>query len=226
MLRVASDQPTFLPWAGFWNKALCVDLLIFNVAVPVSYGAKDHYHNRVKMAGSWLTVPVTSSRLGPFMDMDFDRAALPKLAKSIRNTYGRRFPFHDRAWEIAERIETYVGPDRLYLLNMELLEAQAREMSTSVMGWRIDTTIPDQQASKTERLISRIRRFTDEPVAYYLGRGALRYLDPHQMAGAGITCFVQTYAGGMEDETALTLIAQERDPAEVMRGLASWEPWQ
>jgi hypothetical protein len=221
-MKVASDQPSFLPWAGFWNKLLNVDLMIYSIGVPASYGSRDHYHNRVKLNGSWLTVPVTNSHNALFKDIRFDLDALPKIAKTIRNSFGKKFPYRDRVWRIADMIDA-AHLNSLWDFNAMLIEEMLIEMC-SKRQICLDEEVPDQSMTKTERLIARIRRHVQEgPIEYHLGRGALDYIDAKVMAANGIDLFVQVMSPGVKDETGLQLIAQDFDPMREFQRMGSWE---
>ena len=224
MLKIASDQPTLLPWAGFFQKALSVDILIYSIGVPVSYGAKDHYHNRVKLAGSWLTLPLQGPTDGvPFKDVRFDPAGLVKIGKSLRTVFGKRFPHRDRARWIIDLVEGWKGENLLADLNEHLIREMKRQLGVVSYYTTRDEAIPDQEQSKTERLIARIRRVTEGKCEYYMGRGALQYIDAKLMNKAGIKVFLQTFAEGIRDETSVHLIACEDDPKAAIAALGRWE---
>ena len=224
MLGIASDQPTFLPWAGYWHKAMAVDVMIHSIGVPVSYGARDHYHNRVRLAGSWLTLPIAGPTDGvPFKDVRFDPLGLPKIVRSLRNNFGKKTPHRDCVNGVIQMIEHWQGDNLLEYLNGELI----RGVSHSLEGVKCytvrDVEVPDPAQSKTQRLIARVRRFTKEPVAYYMGRGALAYMDVELMREHGFKLFLQTLDPAIRDETVLQLTAIEADATQTIRALGTWE---
>jgi hypothetical protein len=224
MIRIASDQPTFLPWAGLFHKLIEIDLMIWSVAVPVSYGAKDHYHNRVRLAGSWLTLPITSKTNGvPYRELTFDTHALPRIARSIRNVFGKSYPFHKRAQNIADLIDGWKLGDNLAELNTALIMCMAGHMAWQDWGMASDVEPPDPALSKTERLIERLRRATGEKVEYFMGAGALRYMDVGLMKKAGIAVSVQRLDENIKDESAVQLIASEEFPVLAIARLGGWE---
>ncbi|QHJ74576.1 hypothetical protein VH22019_00012 [Vibrio phage VH2_2019] len=54
-MRVATHQPTFLPWVGYYHKILSSDLFVI---MDKSQYVDRNYMNRVKLNGSWLTLPL------------------------------------------------------------------------------------------------------------------------------------------------------------------------
>jgi hypothetical protein len=222
-VTVASHNPPFLPWAGWWHKALSADRLIYALGTKLE---NEGYDNRVKLGDALLTVPlVHSTRHGPFKDCRFDKAALPRLAKSVRNAFGRKCPFQERALLVAESIELYSGSDFLADFNVHMLTVVARLMAARDKVHAVfDLVVADPAMTKTERLIARIRRHVSGPVVYRLGRGALDYIDADLTAKEGITLTVQELSTEVENQTALQLVATERDPYGKIMSLGKWGP--
>ncbi|QWS69836.1 hypothetical protein [Vibrio phage vB_VpS_PG28] len=54
-MRVATHQPTFLPWVGYYHKIMSSDLF---VVMDKSQYVDRNYMNRVKLNGAWLTLPL------------------------------------------------------------------------------------------------------------------------------------------------------------------------
>jgi hypothetical protein len=223
--RVASDQPTFLPWAGLFHKLIAIDFMIWSVAVPVSYGSRDHYHNRVRLKGSWLSLPITSKTNGvPFHELTFDTKALPKVARSLRNSFGRAFQFHKRTQNVADLIDGWKLGDNLAELNTALIMCMSGHMAAQHWHHENDLVTPDPKISKTERLIERVRRLAGSgPIEYYMGAGAMRYMDVALMRSAGIATFVQRLNERAKDETAMQLIASNEKPTLAIERMGSWE---
>ncbi|UOX39976.1 hypothetical protein [Vibrio phage V-YDF132] len=57
-MKVATHQPTFLPWVGYYHKILSADLFII---MDKSQFVKRNYMNRVMLDGAWLTLPLKSA---------------------------------------------------------------------------------------------------------------------------------------------------------------------
>ena len=224
MIRTASDQPTFLPWAGLFHKLIGIDLMIWSVAVPVSYGAKDHYHNRVRLNGSWLSLPITSKTDGvPFHRLRFDTKALPKIAKTLRNTFGKAYPYYKRVQSIADLIDGWKNGDDLAYFNTGLIMAMSGSMASQDWHMLHDLVPPDLKLSKTERLIERLKLAGSGPIQYYMGRGAIRYIDAELMKKANIAVFVQVLNERIKDESASQLIASHEYPALEIARMGHWE---
>lgn len=94
---LASHQPDFLPYMGFFYKAANCDMLVFSDDVQFSKKGM-HNWNRIKTPGGAqkLTVPVHAHHDTPLKDVmvvdlwhDYDR-----LAKTIRQHYSRA-PYQD-----------------------------------------------------------------------------------------------------------------------------------
>jgi streptomycin 6-kinase len=86
-----------------------------------------------------------------------------------------------------------------------------------------DLVPPDPKLSKTERLIERLKLAGSGPIQYYMGRGAIRYIDAELMKKANIAVFVQVLNERIKDESATQLIASHEYPALEIARMGHWE---
>ena len=59
-MKVACHQPAYLPWPGFFCKAMKADVIVLLDGVQFPRGTSRVNRNRIKTPGgqTWLTVPV------------------------------------------------------------------------------------------------------------------------------------------------------------------------
>src|SRR5690606_12088426 len=114
IMRVASHQPVFLPWAGFWHKACSVDHFVLSAGVQ---WAKDCYLNRIKHAGAWLTLPVNAKDSDRILDVRVasDRRRLAKTWKTVDLERG---PYRSRLDPIVDRLCRIEPGERLVDVNL------------------------------------------------------------------------------------------------------------
>lgn len=123
-MRCAIMQPTYMPWAGYLNLMLQVDLFIYLDDAQYERSSWQN-RNRVLINGepAWLTVPVTREFLGAPIDQVVVDDRLPwrrKHATMLQNTYAR----HPHAGALAGPIAGIADGSRTGLadLNISLLE--------------------------------------------------------------------------------------------------------
>ena len=86
-----------------------------------------------------------------------------------------------------------------------------------------DLVPPDPKLSKTERLLHRLKLAGSGPIHYYMGRGAIRYMDVELMKKARVSVFVQVLNDRVRDESVLQLIASSEYPALEIARMGHWE---
>lgn len=222
-IRVTSGQPFFLPWGGFWGRLMAADLMIWELSVAASDGRQDHYHNRVKVRGSWLTLPVVRSPLGTrFADLCYERWGLAKVSRGVGYAYGKKFPHRDRLMPVIDVLDNPPDGNSLAELNLALIAVMSEQLGLDGMCTVPDLQSPDPAMTKTERLVARVRRHVSGPVDYYMGGGTAGWVDHEVLMSNGIRSFVMMPVGEVPDETALQLIAQEADPRETLQRMFGW----
>lgn len=217
---VSSHQPSFLPWAGYWNKLLLSSVHVVSAGVKFDYAG---YQNRVPFNGSWLTLPVVGDAKNQLIkDVRFNRAALPKLFRTLTQTAGaRRNPFGNRVRCLVEVMETFEG-DSLFDFNTKCLFLLLGFLDGRGSSVSFDIEPVTEGEDKTARLVARLRRHVStEPFDYYAGQGALSYIDPHALP-ARVRLMVQVAKEGVCRDSILQLIAREQNPAQRILDSFTW----
>ena len=216
-LRVSSHQPSFLPYVGFWNKLASTDLFI--VMAGVQYTDRN-YQNRVKLNGSWLTLPVQRNHRVPLYQVHLaDTLDLLSAAKRIEQTLCcKRYRYGHRLEEVLWYLRTSTGDSLVSVtVPLQIIIASMLGITCRV---ELDFKEPDHQLDKTERLVKQVRRWAVDPI-YYAGAGAVEhYIDRAKLP---FRLMAQRVREDACNETILQVIAGEPDPADYVRMAATWE---
>ncbi len=131
-MKVSVHQPTFLPWPGFFHKAVCSDRMVLLDLVQFPRGRSWMTRNRLKNEDGtlWLTVPVMRSGRGLQIIREVEiyhgRPWRRKHLRSIRQNYANA-PYLDQYFPVIESI--YGRKHRfLWEFNLELIEFMAGEL--------------------------------------------------------------------------------------------------
>lgn len=167
-------QPTYFPWAGYFNLMLQVDCFIYLDDAQFERSSW-HNRNRILLNGvpSWLTVPVRRGHLGAsILEVMVDDAApwRRKHLTLLSNAYAR----HDNQAEMLEAAEplSSISLTDLANLNIFLLEMLRNKLC-------IDTPIVRSSSlgiagARTQRLIDILAKLG--ATEYVTPPGALQYL--------------------------------------------------
>jgi hypothetical protein len=116
-------QPTYLPWAGYFNLIAQVDKFVFLDDAQYERGSWQN-RNRVLVQGepSWLTIPVVRHFLGATLDAVHTDEKQPwrhKHCALLQQSYGR----HPHGKEMLEVVRPLAeaAPDALAALNIALI---------------------------------------------------------------------------------------------------------
>jgi hypothetical protein len=182
---VAIHQPNYLPWIGYFAKALRSDVLILLDTVQFP---KRSYVNRVQVksrrGAEWLTQPVLTAgryeqRIADveFAEPDWGLAH----ARTLRANYGRA-PFFQAHFQRLADILLSPGDsltacnERLIHVICELLELRTQVVRASALG--VDA------AGATSRLIRLVQAVGGE--TYISGSGGFAYQDLSAFEAAGL----------------------------------------
>lgn len=221
-MKVCSHQPSFFPWAGYWNKVANSDLVILSAGVKFNYA---NYQNRVLLNGSWWTIPVRKgAKDQAICEVRFDQTGARKAFKTGRQALcGKRNRNAELAATILAEAEAAVDrSDFLLDLNVAAHEAVIRALGLATRTV-VDTTAPIDDFSKTRRLVDRIRRNAPGCTTYLSGEGSVDYIAPSEWP-TDIALVVQSPNGVVDSGTALQLIAREDQPVRAIRNLFGWRP--
>jgi len=175
-MRVCSVmQPTYFPWAGYFNLIAKSDFFIF---LDDAQFQKNSWHNRnrllVNQKVHWLTVPVRHKALGQSIkdtEVDLTQHWRTKHSKLLKNNYSRH-PFSKEVLDICNLIEM---DDSEYLaeLNIKLISWLLKKLNINTQI--LLSSAMDVKGKRTTRLIDLIKQL---PVDCYLSpKGSAAYLE-------------------------------------------------
>jgi WbqC-like protein family len=168
-------QPTYFPWAGYFNLIRSADVFVFLDDAQFERGTW-HNRNRVLVDGRahWLTVPTIRERLGsPLNEVGTDEK-LPWRRKQIallRQNYGR----HAHGSEMLDLAERAIGDSRdsfLAILNMRIIAECCRQLQIKTPLLRAsELGVPGTRSVRVARICDHLK--CEE---YLSPPGALEYL--------------------------------------------------
>ena len=190
---VAAHQPTFLPWLGWFDKALRADVLIVLDDVQWPREGSGNWMNRVRvLVGDephWITAPVRRSGLQRVDEVHFDEAQpwREKILRTLEHNY-RRAPAFDVTFPLIEEIVRNPEP-RVAAYN----DANARRLldALALEAELVRSSALPAEAQGTQRLIELTR--TVGGSVYMSGDGAQGYLDEAAFTGSGVELRFQEY---------------------------------
>jgi len=168
-------QPTYLPWAGYFNLIASADIFCFLDDAQLQ---KNSWHSRnqllVNHTPHWISVPVLRNSLSQHINDTLIDATQPwqkKHVKLLQQTYGKH-PFSDDVLSICAMIES-ANPANLAELNisiirglLEKLNIQTEILLTSSLG---------VTGKRTARLLELLKHLQVD--CYLSPKGAKDYLE-------------------------------------------------
>lgn len=225
-VRVASHQPNFLGWVGWWNKYASSNVFVLSGGVKFS---KSEFTHRVPHKDGWLTLPIVRETMDePIYKVKVARNQdLWKLQRRLELEFAcKRMPYRERVEKILSAFDHWKnsGADDLYSLNSELIlnTAEVLDLDVEVFGVMHQGAKKDE--TKTQALRRRLATImgSSRPYLYLAGRGALNYLNPEEFKDE---IWVQKMNPDTPKGTVLQLIATEDDPLAVIDKSGGWLPY-
>jgi len=168
-------QPTYLPWAGYFNLIASVEVFVLLDDVQYERGTW-HNRNRILMQGQphWVTVPVVRGHLGDAINQVQTDEKLPWRKKHIsllRQVYGK----HPFGGQVVPSCERLIGNEALRVLarlNETIIEAFCEKLAIKTRLVRSsDLGIGGQRSERLARMCEHLG--CDE---YLSTPGAAEYL--------------------------------------------------
>ncbi len=193
-MRCAIMQPTYLPWAGYFNLMANVDLFVFLNDVQFERRSWQ-CRNRILINGSpqWLTVPTTSSQTDRIDEIlvDDTQQWRKKHIKSLKWTYGRH-PYAQELSDVLAIIEDQ-SITSLSELNIHLIKHFARRLRLEVQFKRANELGADGKRSNHLLSLCRLLGVTQ----YLSPQGSKDYLVSDAVfEGSGIQLSFQEFTPG------------------------------
>lgn len=188
---VSIHQPNFMPWLGFFDKAVRSDLFILLDNVQFE---KNDWQNRNRIKGpggpQWLTVPVQHRFPQTIAEVCIDNKAnwRRKHWNAIASNYSKT-PFYEQYGPLFEAVYQQ-GWDMLIDLNVRLLNLVFDIIGVKTPV-RMASEFQTEQAS-SERLADLCKAVGGD--IYLAGAGGHDYLDSTPFEAAGIQVEYQTYS--------------------------------
>jgi hypothetical protein len=218
---VTAHQPNFLPWAGFWNKLVQSDQIILLANVQFDRGDFTH---RVKLAGSWLTLPVKSTQHHALIkDLELaDPAAVRRLAKTFRQqVLSKKNKYGYRLSGVAHILENWTGK-RVLDLNVALILEILRLLDHKAeLHIALDPPKGLTTAERLEDILMAYNGAIDRRPVYLSGQAGLNYMHFKSFKAFADVRF-QLVHEGISSDSVVQLIAQQEDPLAYVRGCAKW----
>lgn len=192
---IAIAQPTFLPWAGWFDLADQVDLFVILDDVAFSKQSWQQ-RNRIRTRNGleFLSVPVkTSGRLGQrIADCELvDQSFVVKMVKSLQANYSKAPFFGVTFDELASTLQTAASTNRLVELNCALISWMAARLGVTTPMIRASTLAAGGERGE---YVAAICECVDAD-RYLSPAGAEGYLieDRHSFERRGIEVLIHVY---------------------------------
>ena len=191
-MKIAIDQPNYIPWKGYFDLIHDVDLFVFYN--DVQYTTRDWRNRNVIITPhgeKWLSVPVGNNTHRLICDLKMEDDSWQKNHyETIRFSYGKA-PFFMEYKDFFE--DCYLGRKWEYLY--ELDQYLTIEISRRFLG--ITTEFADSRdfethGAKHERLLNLIKSIGNVTV-YESGPAAKDYIVPADYKAAGIELCWKSY---------------------------------
>jgi hypothetical protein len=172
-MTLVAMQPTYLPWAGYFNLMARTERFVFLNNVQFDKPSWQ-MRNRILVGGQphFLTVPTQGSQNQLIMDVAVDGAHWrEKHSKLLEHTYGKH-AFGRAMLDCVQPILCDASTDKLEALNMRLIEALSRNLELTPEFHRA-SSLP-AEGKRSARLVSLCRHFGDEK--YLSPAGSAEYI--------------------------------------------------
>lgn len=187
-ITVASHQPNYIPWLGYFYKISRADRFVF-VDMVIYPGRSYINRNYIKTANGplWLTIPViTKGRTGQLIrqvETDNLQGWTERHLKALHLNY-RRAPHFEEVYALLEPLYARVSGERSSLseFNISLIRAIAAYLEIHP-EWIIASDL-DVSGAKTDLVVDICSAVGG--TSYLAGLGAKAYMEEDKLRDAGI----------------------------------------
>jgi len=178
------NQPTYIPWIGYFRLMDLADTFVFYDDVQLSVQSWQQ-RNRIKTANGvqWLTIPIMREMGQRICDVkiDYTQDWRRKHWETIKQAYSKAPYFNTYA--------PYI--DEIYRVKWFLLSDYTMYI-TRILAMLLDIKMPKiytssaifAEGSKTDRLVSLLKNVG--ATEYISGQAAKKYIEPEKFEKAGI----------------------------------------
>lgn len=189
-LIIATHQPNYIPWLGYFNKLSKTDVFVFLDDIQFSKtGAHNYHYIKTPDGPLKLKIPVTHKFVDPIMNVKtndhggWKQRHLDELAK-----YYKEAPFFDQIIEDFKNV-LMVDYDNLSDLNVAIILFISGKFGITP---KIVYSSALKLESKSEQKIIDICKALNAK-EYYSGRGAMAYQDEENFSKEGIKLIYDTF---------------------------------
>lgn len=175
MIKCAIMQPTYMPWAGYFNLIGQVDVFVF---LDDAQFQKNSWHNRNRILVNhrpyWITAPINRKALSQTINkslFDDKQNWRQKHVKLLRHTYSKH-PFMNDILPVCDIIENYDFKS-LADLNVSLIKWAMMKLDIKTECFLSSEL--NVSGKRTERIIKILDKLNAD--VYLSPQGAAEYLD-------------------------------------------------
>ena len=193
---LASHQPNFFPYMGYFYKIAKSDLFVFSDDVKFSNSKTGDMHNYNYIKGpngkQKITMPVSrpSNALMSDVRVCYDEKQIRGILVAVKQYYGKA-PFFDEVYE-----DFRFAFEALFdLHDIRLVDFNRLAITRFCRKFGIETEMkwsPGFSVKKNARLVEMCKHFGAD--AYLCGSGAADYIDEAEFEAAGIKLVRSGYA--------------------------------
>jgi hypothetical protein len=189
---VSIHQPHFLPWLGYFNKALHSDVFVWLDSVQYR---KNYFQNRTRITNShgqpmWLTVRVHAKLGTPINHVSIaDPRWRQKTLKTVEQNYSKTSYFSE-CWPLLSAAISG-SPDCLNEINFRTFDTVLQLVGATGLRVVRSSEMEAEGADPTTRLVRMCAQF--EASHYIAGRGGKNYLRAAEFEQHGIAVIWQEF---------------------------------
>lgn len=189
---VSIHQPHFLPWLGYFNKALYSDIFVWLDSVQYRKG---YFQNRTRIANSqghrlWLTLGV-HAKLGTIINKVSiaDPRWRQRTLKTVEQCY-RKTSYFGRCWPLLSAAISQAS-DNLSDINFRTFKAVLRLIGDTGLRVVPSSQMDAEAADPTKRLVQLCAQLGASH--YIAGQGGRNYLQVAEFERSGIAVVWQEF---------------------------------
>ncbi len=152
-------QPTYFPWAGYFNLIKSVDLFIF---LDDAQFSKNSWHNRnrilINCKEAWASIPIIKKNLNTLInetEIDSSKNWKIKQIKTLKQNYSKH-PFGKDVNEIIEFMKK-LDENNLAKFNIEIIEFISKKMNFDTKFFKSSKL--NKKKKRTEKIIDILSHF-------------------------------------------------------------------
>ena len=158
-MNCAIMQPTYFPWAGYFNLIKSADLFIF---LDDAQFSKNSWHNRnrilINCKEAWASLPIKKKKLNTLInetEIDNSKNWKAKQLKTLKQNYSKH-PFKDDVNEVIEFMKK-LDENNLSKFNIKMIEFISTKMNFKTKFFKSSQL--NIKKKRTEKIIDILSHF-------------------------------------------------------------------